>query len=107
MFGKINKHQVAHHFNRAKEFLGNAYNRTKTFLGDLDNGVKTFKHVYGALAPVLESYGVNPANRHVMKALTNYDTIKGHVLENHDRVMNDINNVKTTLGHKKVNFNFA
>jgi hypothetical protein len=58
MFGKITKQQVAHHFNRAKDFLGNAYNQTRSFLGDVDAGVRTFKQIYGAVAPVLESYGV-------------------------------------------------
>ena len=52
MFGKIAKQQVTHHFNKAKDFLGNAYNQKRNFLGTMDAGVRTFKHVYGALAPV-------------------------------------------------------
>ena len=43
MFGKITKHQVSHHFNKAKDFLGHAYNHTKHFLNNVDSGVKTFK----------------------------------------------------------------
>ena len=69
--------------------------------------MRTFKHVYGALAPVLESYGVSPGNKHVMKALTGYDTIKGQVMEGHDRVMNDVNNVKGRLAQKNVRFDFT
>lgn len=107
MFGKITKQSMAHHFNKAKNFLGHAYNQTKNFLGDVDSGVKTFKHIYGALAPVLESYGINANNKHVMKALTGYDTIKSHVMEGHDRVMNDVNNVKNTLAKKNVKFDFT
>ena len=107
MFGKITRHHVQHHFNKAKEFIGNAYHHTKNFLGDIDSGVRTFKHVYGALAPVLESYGVNSGNRHVMKALTGYDNVRNQVMEGHDRVMNDYNNVKDTLAKTKVNFDFA
>ena len=42
-----------------------------------------------------------------MKALTGYDTIKSHVLENHDRVINDVNNVKNNLAKKSVKFDFA
>ena len=34
MFGKITKQQVAHHFNKAKDFLGNAYHQTRNFLGE-------------------------------------------------------------------------
>ena len=44
MFGEITKQQVAHHFNKAKDFLGNAYNQTRNFLGTVDAGVRTSKH---------------------------------------------------------------
>ena len=107
MFGKITKRQVHHHFNKAKEFLGNAYNQTKNFLGDVDHGVRTFKHIYGALAPIIESYGVNTSNKHVMKALTGYDALRSQVMEGHDRVMNDVKKVKSNLEKKHVNFDFA
>ena len=106
MFGKITRRDVAHHFNKAKTFLGNAYHHTRNFLGDVDNGVRTLKHIYGAVAPVLESYGVNPANKHVMKALNGYDTIRNNVMEHHDRVINDVNNERNNLVKKKVNFDF-
>ena len=107
MFGKITKQQVSHHFNKAKDFLGHAYNQTRNFLGNLDHGVRTFKQVYGAIAPVLESYGVNPGNKTMMKALTGYDTIKGHVMVGHDRVMNDVNTIRNTLAKKNVKFYFS
>ena len=107
MVGKIRKQQVSHHFNKAKDFLGNAYNQTRNFLGNLDHGVRTFKQVYGAIAPVLESYGVNPGNKTMMKALTGYDTIKGHVMEGHDRAMNDASTIKNTLAKKNVKFDFS
>ena len=106
MFGKVTHKQVAHHFNRAKEFLGNAYHHTKNVLGSIDSGVRTFKNVYGVVAPVLESYGVN-THAPVMKALSGYDNIRGHVMENHDRVMNDVNSIKNNLAKKKISFDFA
>ena len=106
MFGKITKQQVSNNFNKAKDCLGNAYNKTRNFLGNLDHGVRTFKHIYGVIAPVLESYGINPANKTTMKALTGYDTIKGHVMEGHDRVMNDVNTIRNTLANKNVKFVF-
>ena len=86
--------------------MGSAYNHTKSFLGDVDHRVRTFKQIYGAVAPVLESYGVNPANKHVMGALNSYDNIRSNVLENHDRVINDVNKVKNNLVKKRVNFDF-
>ena len=87
MFGRVTTQQVIHHFNKAKDVLRHAYNQTRNFLGNLIHGVITFKQVYGAIAPVLESYGVNPSNKTMMKALTGYDTIRGHVMEGHDRVI--------------------
>jgi hypothetical protein len=46
MLGKITKHQIHHHFNKAKDFLGHAYKNTKNFLNNVDSGVKTFKSIY-------------------------------------------------------------
>ena len=106
MFGKISRRDVAHHFNKAKNFLGNAYHHTRNCLGDVDHGVRTFKHIYGAIAPVLDSYGVNPANQHVMKAFNGYAIIRSNVMDQHDRVINDVNNVRNNLVKKNVNFDF-
>jgi hypothetical protein len=107
MFGKITKQQVAHHFNKAKIFLGNAYNHTKNFLGDVDSGVKNLKTIYSVVSPILESYGVSMPHKNVMKALTSYDTIKSNVMQNHDKIVNDINNVRDTLAKKQVRFDIA
>jgi len=107
MFGKLTKHHVARGIHHAKNFLGQAYNTTRNMLGNVDQGVRTFKHIYGAVAPVLESYGINTGNKHVMKAISGYDTIRGHVMEGHDRAMNDLSNLKNTLASKKVRFDFA
>ena len=60
-----------------------------------------------AVAPVLESYGVKAGNRHVMKALTGYDTIRGHFMEGHDRVVNYVNNVKNHVAQKNVRCDFS
>ena len=42
-----------------------------------------------------------------MKALTGYDTIKSHAMEKHDRVIDDIDKARNTLGQKNVKFDFA
>ena len=104
MFDKTTKQHAAHHFNKAKDSLGNAYLRTMTFLGTVDAGVRTFKHVYGAVAPVLDSYGVSPGKKHVMNTLTGYETLEGQVMEGRDRVMNDVNHVKGRFAQKNVRF---
>ena len=94
-------------FNKAKDWLGHAHHHTTNFLGDVDQGVRTVKSIYGAVAPVLESYGVNTNNKHIMKAVSGYDSIRHNVMENHDRVVNDINTVKNNLRQKNVNFEIA
>ena len=105
MLGKISKRQVNHHFNRVKDFIGNAYNHSKQFLGDIDTGVKTFKNIYSIVAPVLDSYGVNASkNNYTNKALTGYDNIGNNVVQHHDRVINDINTVKDNLSNKRITF---
>ena len=81
MFGRITKQQVSHHFNKAKNFLGHAYHHTKNFLGDVDQGVRIVKSIYGAVAPILESYGVNTNKKHIMKAVSGYDNIRHNVME--------------------------
>ena len=107
MFGKITRHQVNHHFNRAKDFLGNAYHHSKRVLGDIDSGVKTFKNIYSIVAPVLDSYGLKAsASPHIEKALNGYDSIRNNIVEKHDRVVNDINKVKGHLAKKNINLNF-
>ena len=110
MFGKLTKHHVARGVQHAKNFLGQAYHGTRNMLGNVDQGVRTFKQVYGAVAPVLESYGVPTGNKQVMKALSGYDSIRGQVMEGHDRVVGDVNKLKSVLGgggSKKVRFDFA
>lgn len=107
MFGKITKQQVHHHFNRAKDFLGNAYNQSKKFLGDIDSGVKTFKNIYSIVAPVLDSYGLKASNnQHIQKALNGYDSIRSNVISKHNKVVNDISHVKNNLAKKNINFDF-
>ena len=108
MFVKLTKHHVQRGVHHAKNFLGQAYHGTRNMLGNVDQGVRSFKQVYGTVAPVLESYGVPTGHKPVMKALSGYDTIRGHVMENHGQVMNDVNKVRNTLGGgKKVSFEFA
>ena len=36
-----------------------------------------------------------------MKALSGYDNIRNNIMENHDRVINDIHKVKNNLRSKK------
>ncbi len=92
-----------HHFNRAKDFLGNAYTRSRKVLGSIDSGIQTARNIYSVVAPVLGAYGVKASNNpHITKALNSYDTIRNYIVEKHDRVANDLGRVRDTLAKKKI-----
>jgi hypothetical protein len=96
--GKITNHSVAHAVGRLKHHIGNTYRRTKHFLGQVDHGVQIAKKVYGAVAPVLEHHGGGQANKHIMKAIGGYEHLRNKVMDTHDTVGNNVNQV---VGHLK------
>jgi len=99
MFGKINRQTVLHHFNKAKNFLGNAYNQTKGFLNDVDHGVKVFRSIYGEMQPYIQKYAGQNANyleNNINKTFSKYDDIRNKVRD----VENDIDNVTSKFGNK-------
>ena len=59
MFGKIAKQQAAHHFNKAKDLLGNAYNQARNFLGTVDAGVRTVEHWIPSWSPTGSARGAS------------------------------------------------
>ena len=95
MFGKLNRNTLSHHFNKAKNFLGNAYHQTKGFLNDVDHGVKIFKSVYGELQPYLEKYGAKHLKTGINKAITGYDDIRSKVRG----MENDFENIRSNLNY--------
>ena len=106
MFGKTTRQHVKHHFNRAKDFLGNAYHQSRKVLGNIDSGIQTARSIYSVVAPALDAYGVRASNNpHITKALNSYDTIRNNIVEKHDRVANDLGRVRDSLAKKKINLN--
>ena len=102
MFNKQVRRNIAHTFNRVKNFVDNAYGTTAKVLIHFDNGVKTFKTLYGAISPILDHYGASGAiNPHVMKAITGYDELKNKVMGAHDDVLDQVNQAKSRLGGQK------
>ena len=101
MFGsKINKHTFHQTYRTAKNFLGHAYHHTKHVLGEVDNSVKMAKHIYGAVSPILDSVmGSNYTNlnKNVMKAVSGYDTIRNKVMDSHDSVLHNVDQVSSNL----------
>ena len=96
MLGRLHTQHLAQTFHKAKGFLHHAYHQTKGFLSNVDHGVRTFKHIYGAVAPLIDKYANNHSNQihsGVRNAISNYDTIRHKVIEGD----NDIKSLKKTL----------
>ena len=96
--GKLTGHSVAQAFGNLKHHIGQTYHRTKHFLGQVDRGVHVAKKVYGVLAPVLDQFGGGNANRHIMKAIGGYEHLRNKVMDTHETVGNNVNQV---VGHLK------
>ena len=108
MFSKLTRQQLVNGLGKAKNFIGTAYGHTKNFLGNVDHGVRVLKHVYGALAPVLDQYGVsNNVHGNVMKAISSYDNIRHQVVDAHTKGSDNVNQVKNSLAKKKIRFDFS
>ena len=93
---KLTKRNVIHGLNRAKNFVCNAYHTTKNFLGNIDNAVRLLKAVYGALSPMVASYGGAGVTKNIMKTLSGYDNIQHQVMN----VDNDIDAVRNMQAKK-------
>ena len=107
MLGKINKHSLVQGFHKAKQFIGHAYGKTKNFLNDVDYGVRLLKKVYGAVSPILDQYGDNGVNKHVMKAINGYDNIRHRILDSHDEISDHLHKIRCKLNKNKVKFNLV
>ena len=104
---KHHPNSIVAHLNKAKNTIGTAFSNTKNFLNNFDHGVKTFKNIYRVAAPILESYGVPTGHKYINSALSGYDMIKNNVMENSDRISNDLSRIKDASGRKSVKFDFA
>ena len=70
--------------NKTKRFLGHAYNHTKRFLNTVDHGFRAAKHIYHAVAPLVDKCANNHSNQihhHVNKAIGGYENIRNKVIE--------------------------
>ena len=96
MLGKITKQHMQNAFNKKKGFLGHAYNHTKGFLHTVDHGFRTAKHIYHAVAPLVDKYANNHSNQihhHVNQAISGYEDIRNKAIEGD----NDFQEVKRKI----------
>ena len=91
--GKLTHRSLAHAVGKLKHRIGHAYHTTKNFLGQVDSGIQTAKKVYGVVAPVLDKYGGKDTNKHVMKAIGGYESLRNKVMDTHDTIGNNVSQV--------------
>ena len=89
MFGsKINSHNMRHHYNSVKSFLGHKYNQTRHVLSFLDDGVRIAKHIYAVASPLIDTLTGGHHHQKVMKAIGTYDELKHRLVDANNQAVN-------------------
>ena len=70
------------------------YHSAKKMLGDVNDAYSTAKKAYSVLEPMVGNPGIN---KHVMKAVSNYEAIRNKVMDTHDTVVNNIEQARSGL----------
>ena len=70
------------------------YHSAKKMLGDVNDAYTTAKKAYSVLEPMVGNPGIN---KHVMKAVSNYEAIRNKVMDTHDTVVNNIEQARSGL----------
>jgi len=81
--------------SRVKNFLGKSYVHGKNILGRFDDAYTTGKKIYSAVAPMIESMApqTKALTNNVMKGLNAYENLRSKVMDSHETISNNINNV--------------
>jgi len=81
--------------SRVKSFLGKSYVNGKHILGRMDGAYTTGKKIFSAVAPILESMApqTKALTNNVMKGVNAYENLRSKVMDSHDAISNNINNV--------------
>ena len=105
---KINRNTLTNAMNGLKSGIASAsahgikfiaslpkhYNTAKKFLGDVNDTYTTAKRAYSVLEPIVKNPSLHSG---VMKAISGYETIRNKVMDTHDTVANNIDQVKSGL----------
>jgi len=81
--------------SRVKNFLGKSYVHTKNILGHMDGAYTTAKKIYSTVAPMIESMApqTKALTNNVMKGVNAYENLRSKVMDSHETISNNINNV--------------
>ena len=85
--------------SRVKSFLGKSYVHGKQILGRVDGAYTTAKKIYSTVAPILESMApqTKALTNNVMKGVNAYENLRSKVMDSHETISNNINNVVGNL----------
>ena len=73
--------QLAHHWNKTKNFLGDRYNEGKKWAGQMDRMAGLGRRAFALAAPILDDLGQGGAVAQGMKAIQGYDNLRNSVME--------------------------
>lgn len=105
---KINRQSIGHmvtgvkngfrsavgHAVKFASVLPRHYQTAKKMLGDVNDAYTTAKKAYSVLEPMISNPSIN---KHVMKAVNGYESIRNKVMDSHDTVVNNIEQAKSGL----------
>ena len=80
---------------RVKSGIAGSYHTAMKIAGGIDHGLTVAKRLYGAIAPMLDEFGVS--HRPAMKALTTYEDFKRKAIDVHDLAETTANRVRRTV----------
>ena len=105
-FSKV-KDFLGHGYAKTKDFLGKGYAKGKEILGKINDGYGHAKQIYDVIAPLVDQY--LPANTSrkiqdtVHKGMSEYENIREKVINKHDNIKDNLNNIVGHLKKGKIN----
>ena len=107
-FSKV-KQFLGHGYAKTKDFLGHSYAKGKEILGKINDGYGHAKQIYDVVSPLLDQYLPTQTNHAIKntvnKGMNEYENLRNKVIDKHDNIKDNINNI---VGHfKQIKFIFS
>jgi hypothetical protein len=100
-FSKV-KDFLGHGYAKTKDFLGKGYAKGKEILGKLNDGYGHAKQIYDAVSPLVDKYLPSNTSKTIKdavnKGMSEYENIREKVIDKHDHIKDNLNDI---VGHLK------
>ena len=73
-------------WNKTKSFLGSSYQTVGKWAGEMDRAAGIGRKLFSLAVPILDELGAGAAVQGGLKAIKDYDAVRGQVLEADDRI---------------------